>query len=241
MASDLIDKLFSVGAHFGYSPSRRHPSIKRFIFGAKGGVELIDLEKTADALEKAKVFLKDIAASRKQILFVGGKAEAAVALERAALRVGQPYVASRFIGGTLTNFSEIKKRLNKLADLTATREKGELAKFTKRERLLIDREMKDLTTMFGGLRGMERLPAALLVIDPKREHIAVTEAQALKIPVVAFLNTDCNASGIAYPIPGNDANTAAISFILEEATKAIAEGLEVPVPAPVPQGQETSK
>ena len=231
MASELIDKLFSVGAHFGYSPSRRHPSTACFIFGNKGGVELIDLEKTAAALEKALAFLKEVAASRRQILFVGGKAEASGALKRAALRVNQPYVAGRFIGGTLTNFSEIKKRLNRLAELTETREKGELAKFTKREQLLLDRQVDDLTAMFGGLRGMEKLPAAVFAVDPKREHIAVEEAHALNIPVVALLNTDCDARGISYPIPGNDANTASISLILEEATKAIAQGLEVPLPA----------
>ncbi len=228
---EMIEKLFSVGAHFGYSPSRRHPSTARFIFGAKGGVELIDLEKTADYLEKAKGFLKDVAASRKQILFVGGKAEAAPALERAAQRVGEPYVASRFIGGTLTNFKEIQKRLNRLADLTTMKEKGELAKFTKKERLLLDREMDDLTAMFGGLRGMERLPGALFVIDPKREHIAVEEARALSIPVAALLNTDCDASDITYPIPANDSNIASITLVLEEITKAIGQGLEAPAPA----------
>ena len=120
LMQEMIDKLFSVGAHFGYSSSRRHPSTKRFIFGSKGGVEIIDLEKTAERLEAAKAFLKDIAASRRQVLFVGGKAEGAQALERAAERLGQPYVAGRFIGGTLTNFKEIQKRLNRLSQLPTT-------------------------------------------------------------------------------------------------------------------------
>lgn len=238
---EMIDKLFAVGAHFGYSPSRRHPTAARFIFGAKGGVEIIDLEKTAERLEEAKTFLKELAASRRQILFVGGKAEASSALVRAAERAGQPYVAGRFIGGTLTNFKEIQKRLARLGELMETKEKGELAKFTKKERLLIDREIEDLTRMFGGLRGMELLPGALFVVDPKREHIAVTEANALGIPVVALLNTDCDAGVIAHPIPGNDANAAAIAYVLEEATKSIAQGLEAPAPASVPPGQETSK
>ncbi len=235
MQSELIDKLFAVGAHFGYSPSRRHPSAARYIFGAKGGVELIDLEKTAAALERASAFLKEMAASRKQILFVGGKAEAKAALERAAERLNQPYVAGRFIGGTLTNFSEIKKRLSRLADLTSMREKGELAKFTKRERLLMDREINDLTAMFGGLRGMEKLPGAVFAIDPKREHIAVKEAQDMRIPVVALMNTDCNAQGIAYPIPGNDASLKSIALVLEEIARAVEEGAAAPVPAPAPE------
>lgn len=243
MESGLIDKLFAVGAHFGYSPSRRHPSAARYIFGAKGGVELIDLEKTAAALEAAKNFLKETAAARKQILFVGGKAEARASLERAAERLNQPYVAGRFIGGSLTNFSEIKKRINRLSELSTMRETGELAKFTKLERLLIDREIDDLTLMFGGLRGMEKLPGALFVIDPKREHVAVKEARDMKIPVVALLNTDCNASGIAYPIPGNDASLKTVSLVLEEASRAVEEGAAAQTSAtsPAEPAAEASK
>lgn len=229
---NLIDKLFKAGAHFGYSSSRRHPSTSRYIFGTKGGVELIDLEQTADLLERAKAFLKDIAAQRKTVLFVSGKAEGRNVLERAAQRLNQPYVAGRWIGGTLTNFSEIKKRLSKLADQSDMREKGELSKFTKRERLLIDREIDELTAMFGGLRGMEKLPQVMFVIDPKREKIAVDEARLMNIPVVAFMNTDCDAAGIDYPIPGNDASLQAIQLVLEEVARAMEEGAQAPAPAP---------
>lgn len=235
---DMIEKLFSVGAHFGYAPRYRHPSTKHFIYGAKGGFELIDLEQTASALERAKAFLKETAAARKQVLFVGSKAEASQALKRAAQRVGEPYVSSRFIGGTLTNFSEIKKRLSRLAELTEMKEKGELAKFTKLERLLIERQMQGLTATFGGLRGMERLPGALVVVDPKRENIAVEEAKALRIPVVALLNTDCDASGISYPVPANDANTASIALILDELAAAVRAGIDTPAPVAAPAPTE---
>lgn len=219
----IIDKLFSVGAHFGYAPSRRHPSVAPFIFGTKGGVELFDLEKTADCLEAATTFVKSIAAERKTILFISGKAEAREAITRAAERIAQPYVASRWIGGSLTNFSEIKKRLNRLTELSDMREKGELGKFTKRERLLIDREITDLDTMFGGLRSLTKLPDALFVVDPREQKSAIDEAQQLKIPVVALLNSDCSSVGVTYPIPANDASREVVTYIADEIAKAYAD------------------
>ena len=219
MAHPLIDKLFSVGAHFGYSPSRRHPSASKYIFGQKGGTELFDLEKTAPLMNDALDAVKALAAARKVILFVGGKAEAREALTRAAQSLNAPYSAGRWIGGTLTNWNEIRKRLSRLTELSDMREKGELAKFTKMERLLIDREIADLERMFGGLRGMQKTPDALFVIDPRAESGAVAEARQLNIPIIALLNSDCDMSGIAHPIPGNDASREAISFVLEEVTK----------------------
>lgn len=230
----VVEKLFSVGAHFGYAPSRRHPSVARFIFGTKGGVEIINLEETARCLENALAAVKKLAGERKTILFVGGKAEVRSTLQRAAEKLAMPYVAGRWIGGSLTNFSEIRKRLNRLAELTEMREKGELARFTKKERLLIDREITDLEAMFGGLRGMQKLPDALFVIDPKHERKAVEEANKMNIPVIALLNTDCDARGVTYPIPGNDASIASVSYVLEEVTTAYAHNqgtAMVPTPA----------
>ncbi len=215
----LIDKLFSVGAHFGYAPSRRHPSQAPFIFGAKGGVEIFNLERTADSLESALEFIKSLAAGGKTILFVGSKPEAREQIKRAAERISQPYVASRWIGGTITNFSEIKKRLARLAELAETREKGELAKFTKLERLLIDREINDLELMFGGIKDMQKIPDAVFVVDSKKESGAVEEARQARIPVIAMLNSDCDRGAIEYCIPANDASAHAISFVLDEAVK----------------------
>lgn len=228
----LIDKLFSVGAHFGYGPSRRHPSLKSFIFGAKGGTELFDLEKTAEVLTEALAFVQKLASERKVVLFVGGKAEARGAIKRIALRLNQPYVASRWIGGTLTNFSEIRKRLAHLADLAEKREKGELAKFTKRERLLIDREIADLEAMFGGLKGMQKIPDALVIVDPRHEKSAVEEAKLLRVPMVALMNSDCDRAGIAYPIPGNDASIASINLVLDEIAKTYEVHLAPAAPSP---------
>lgn len=229
--NSLIDTLFSVGAHFGYAPSRRHPSVSSYLFGAKGGTELFDLEKTAQCLEEALETVKKLASDRKTILFVGSKAEAREQLVRAAERVNQPYVASRWIGGSLTNFSEIKKRINRLAELSDMREKGELAKFTKRERLLIDREITDLEAMFGGLKSMQKLPDALFVIDPKRESGAVEEARQLRIPVIALLNSDCDRTAVTHPIPGNDASLQTIAFVLNEAAAAYENNLGTAAPA----------
>ncbi len=221
----MIEKLFAVGAHFGYAPSRRHPSVAPFIFGSKGGTEIFDLEKTSQCLDEALEVVKTMAAARKTLLFVGSKAEARVPVKRTAERLNQPYVASRWIGGSLTNFSEIRKRLNRLSELTDMREKGELGKFTKRERLLIDREITDLDLMFGGLRGMTKLPDALVVVDPKRESIAVAEANNLNIPIIALLNSDCDRAVITHPIPANDATQEAVAFVLDEIAKTYTANL----------------
>ena len=229
----LVDKLFSIGAHFAYAPSRRHPSTSTFIFGSKGGSEIFDLEQTAACLEAALQFVASLAQARKTILFVGGKAEARESLKRAAERINQPYVAGRWIGGSLTNFTEIKKRLSRLQEISNMIETGEIAKFTKRERLLIDREAADLELMFGGLRGVTRTPDALFVVDSKQEAGAVAEAKQLGIPVIALLNSDCNKADITYPIPANDASTHVITYVVDEVAKAYAEHL-APERAPEP-------
>jgi len=226
----IIDKLFAAGAHFGYAPSRRHPSTSGYLFGVKGGVELFDLEQTAGLLDEARAFVKQLAAERKTMLFIGGKAEAREAVMRAALRIAQPYCAGRWIGGSLTNWSEIKKRLGRLEELSTMREKGELAKFTKLERLLIDREIADLDLMFGGLRGLNKLPDALFVADPRKEAIAVAEANQLNIPVIALMNSDCDRQKIQYPIPANDASRETLTIVLDEITKAYADNLPPAAP-----------
>lgn len=221
----IIDKLFAAGAHFGYSPSRRHPSLKSYIFGSKGTTELFDLEKTSQALEAALQFVASLAQARKTILFVGGKAEAKGIVKRIAERLNQPYVAGRWIGGTITNFSEIRKRLNRLSDLSTMREKGELQKFTKLERLLIDREITELENTFGGIKGVTKLPDALVIVDPRHESGAVDEANLLRIPTVAIMNSDCDRTKISYPIPANDASVHSISAILEEVATAYTQNI----------------
>ena len=212
--AELIESMFKVGAHFGYSKSRRHPSMAPYIFGAKNKVEIFDLEKTTETLKEAKEFIVKCGKEGKKILFVGGKNEARDAVRKGATDILMPYVAGRWIGGTITNFSEIKKRIELLSELMEKREKGELSKFTKLEQLHIDREIEDLNKMFGGLRSMKALPDVLFVVDAKQEDIAVSEAKKAGIPIVGILNSDCNMNDVSYHLIGNDAGMASIQFFV---------------------------
>ena len=222
--SDIIDAMFKAGAHFGYQKSRRNASTTSFIFGVKNKVEIIDLEKTETQLNKAKEFISELAKAGKQILFVGGKSETRLALKLGAESLDMPFVDGRWIGGTITNFPEIKKRVAKFEDLQKQKEKGELTKYTKKERLLIDREISNLETMFSGIVIMKDIPKALFVIDPKKEFIAVAEAKKAGIPVVALANTDCNIDLVDFPIVANDASISSISFFVSEIVKSYKEG-----------------
>ena len=218
--NDRIDEMFKAGAHFGYSKTRRHPSVTPYIFGVKNQVEIINLEKVEELLDKALSFVSSLAHEGKQVLFVGGKTEARQALKLAAESIDMPFVDGRWIGGTLTNFPEIKKRLIKLEDLVKQKEKGELSKYTKKERLMIDREITNLERFFSGILSMKDLPKAVIVIDSKKEIIAVTEAQKMKIPVISLCGTDCNVTGINYPIVANDSSVSSINFFVNEIAKA---------------------
>lgn len=222
----VVNALFAVGAHFGFVKSRRHPSAKPFIFGAKNNVEIFDLEKTSRELEKAKEFIKSQGKVGASLLFVGGKSEAREAVAKAGSELDMPYVAGRWIGGTLTNFSEIKKRITRLEELTTQKEKGELAKYTKKERLLIDREIDRLFLYFGSLSNLKSLPKALVVVDPKKEHIAVAEAKSIRIPVIALAGSDSNLNEVEYAIPGNDSSRQSIAFIVNELVSAYKAGKE---------------
>ncbi len=222
----LITDMFAAGAHFGYSRSRRHPSVKSFVFGVKNGVEIMDLEKTSVELDHAKEFVKTIAKTGKQMLFVGTKDEGKKALEGGALSIDMPFVAERWVGGNLTNFSEIKKRIALLEDLRAKRENGELAMYTKKERLLIDKDIERLERNFSGIVSMRELPVALFIIDPKKESIAVKEAQFLGIPIVALAGSDCNIKEVEFPIPGNDSSVSSITFFVGQIISAFKEGRE---------------
>jgi small subunit ribosomal protein S2 len=223
----LVTELFSVGAHFGYAKSKRHPTATPYIFGVKNRVELFDLEETAGSLEKTMAFVKALGAMRKQILFVAGKNEAREALKQAAESIHAPYVAGRFIGGTLTNFSEIKRRVDRLEKLRDDREKGLLSKYTKKERLLIDREIDRLEKNFGGIVGMKSLPGAVFVVDSKREHIAITEAKKMGIPTIALANSDCDMNSVMYSLPANDSSKASIAYFVHKLAKAYEEGTRV--------------
>ena len=219
----MVDKMFKAGAHFGFSRTRRHPTVTPYIFGAKNKVEIFDLEKTSELLKTAQAFIASLAKEGKAVLFVGGKSEARNAIKSAALSVNMPYVDGRWIGGTLTNFVQIRKRVEKMEKLVSEKEKGELAKYTKKERLLIDREIANLERFFSGIVSMKDLPKALFVVDPKKEKNAVKEAQDMGIPVIALLGSDCNLKEIDYAIVGNDSSQASVQFFVHEITKAYSE------------------
>lgn len=217
----LIDGMVAAGAHYGYTRTRRHPSIKQFLYATKDRSDLIDLSKTSTQLEVAIKVMADAIAGGKQVLFSGNKPEAQQITKEIALALRMPYVTNRWIGGTLTNFGEIKKRIEKLQDLLDKKEKGELSVYTKKERLLIDRSIEKMDRSFGGLSEMKQLPAALFVVDSLAEDTAVKEANFMHIPVISLSNTDCNVSMINYPIVANDASQSSLKFFLEHIEQAL--------------------
>ncbi len=219
-----IESMFASGAHFGLGKSRRHPTISSFIFSTKNDTDIFDLEKTQVLFEKAKSFVKTLAKDSKTILFVGGKKEAFKTIRNSAELQGMPYVDGRWIGGTISNFVQIRKRIDRYEKLINDKEKGELAKYTKRERMLIDKEIASLEKMFLGVVSMKKIPDALFVIDPRKEKIAVKEALDAGIPVVALCGSDCDISNITYPIIGNDTSKMSIQYFVDEISKAYQEG-----------------
>jgi small subunit ribosomal protein S2 len=218
---NIINDMFAVGAHYGYSRTRRHPSTVQYIYGSKNRTDIIDLEKTSENLTAAVEALGALSAGGKQILFVGTKPEAKELVKTYAASVNMPYVENRWIGGTLTNDKQIKIRVNLLDDLSTKRDKNELVVMNKKERLLVDRKIAKLDRNFSGLANLAGLPAALVVIDTREEHIAVTEANKLGIPVIGLCNTDCDMGVIALPIPANDGSKKSIEFFLKQITAAI--------------------
>lgn len=219
-----IDAMFKSGTQYGYQKSRRHPSTVPYIFGTKNGVDIIDIEKTKELLDKSLEEIKSLASSGKTILFVGTKPEARSAITGTALSINMPYVNERWVGGILTNFQEIKKRVSKLLDLRDQKEKGLFDKYTKKERILLEKEIEDMTRNFQGLVSMTKTPDTIFIVDPKKEHIAVTESNKMNIPIISLLNTDCNLKEIKYPIVSNDASISSIEFFLEKIKQAYREG-----------------
>ncbi len=215
-----VDDLFKSGAHFGYSKTRRHPSLKPYIFGSKNRMDIIDLDKTISMMDKVLAFVESISREGKQIIFVGNKKEAQKAIIDAATKLDMPYVANRWIGGTLTNFAEIRKRIARLEDLMIKKESGELEIYTKKERGILDKEIEDLKKRFWGISKVKRLPGAILVIDSKKEEIAVLEAIKAKIPVISLSGSDCDISMIDYPVVANDSAGQSIEFFLSKVVEA---------------------
>lgn len=219
-----IETMFSAGAHFGLGRSRRHPSVSSYIFGTKNSTDIFDLEKTTSLLASVKEYAKTLGKEGKTILFVGGKKEASASVRTVAQSLNMPFVDGRWIGGTITNFPQIRKRMDRYEKLVSDKEKGELAKYTKRERMLIDKEIASLEKMFMGIVPMRKIPDVLFVVDPRKEKIALGEADQAGIPVIALLNSDCNMKEVKYPVIGNDSAKSSIQYFLEEIKAAYNEG-----------------
>jgi len=230
----LIERLFAAGSHFGFQKSRRHPTVVPYIFGAKHGTDIFDLEKTSTLLDAAKEVMKKAGSQGKTVLFVGTKDEASAVVKEMAEKAEMPMVINRWIGGMLTNFGEIKRRLARLEDLVSQGESGELErKYTKKERVLIKREMEKLMFNFGGIRTLKKTPDLMVVVDPRHDSIAVTEAKDIKIPVVGIMSSDTNLKSVNVPVIVNDDLRSSIKLALNELIAAYQDGRASYTPAPV--------
>ena len=221
----MIESLFKAGAHFGYSRTRRYPKMEKFIFALRNNIEIIDLSKTVRQLEEAKEFLSKMGREEKTVLFVGTKENIKFLVERYAKEIGMPYVVERWIGGTLSNFGQIKKRSEELQKLIEDKEKGAFEKYTKKERLMIDKKIEKMKKYFYTISNLTSLPSALVVVDTREEDVAVKEAKDMSIPVVGIMNVDCNPDDADYPIPANDNSVATVDFLLSELVSAYKKGL----------------
>lgn len=232
--STLIQRLFNAGSHFGFKKRRRHPTVVPYLFTTKEGVDIFDLEKTAASLESVKELLKQAGLLGKTVLFVSTKDESSKIVKRMAESAAAPYVTNRWIGGMLTNQSEIKKRINRLEALNNEIASGELErKYTKKERVMIGREITKLNFNFGGIVAMQKTPDYILVVDPRHDHIAVTEASVRNIPIIGIMSSDCDASKIAFPVVVNDSLQTSVTLVLEELVAAYKEGTSAYAPRPV--------
>ncbi len=219
-----LAELLKAGVHFGHQVSRWHPKMRPFIFAARNGIYILDLEKTKERLEAAASYAEEIAARGGSILFIGTKRQAKPIIEREAKRVGMPYVTNRWIGGTFTNFPTISRVISTYKRLLGERERGELQKYTKKERLKIDEEIERLESLVGGISELAKLPDAVFIVDLKQERTAVKEARKTGLPILAIADTNVNPTGLHYPIPANDDATKSIELIVAAIADAIADG-----------------
>jgi small subunit ribosomal protein S2 len=224
MAVTTRRQLLEAGVHFGHQTRRWNPKMRRYIYGERSGIYIIDLEKTLAGLDQAYAFVRDVSRAGGTVLFVGTKKQAQEVVAEHAGRVGMPFVNTRWLGGMLTNFQTIFRRLRRLVELREMERSGAFDFLPKKEVLKLRREKEKLERNLGGIQDMERLPAAVLVIDTKKEHIAVTEANKLGIPVVAIVDTNCDPDEIDYVIPGNDDAIRSITLVASVLADAIREG-----------------
>ncbi len=225
MAVVTMRQLLEAGVHFGHQTRRWNPKMKRFIYGDRNGIYIVDLRQTVDAIQSAYSFLRDLVSRGGTVLFVGTKRQAQESIVYHANRVGMPLVTERWLGGMLTNFETIKGRIGRLRELEAMEEQGLFEILPKKEVLSLQRERDKLETSLGGIRNMSRLPDAVWVVDTVKEEIAVNEANRLKIPVIAILDTNCDPDLVQFPIPGNDDAIRSVALLTRIIADACADGL----------------
>ncbi|MES2558481.1 MAG: 30S ribosomal protein S2 [Bacteroidota bacterium] len=219
------EELLEAGVHFGHLTRKWNPKMAPYIFMEKNGIHLIDLNKTAVKLEESAEALKNIVKSGRKVLFVATKKQAKEIIETEAARVNMPFVTERWLGGMLTNFTTVRKSIKKMQTIDKMAVDGTYQNINKKERLMLEREKAKLTRLFGGIADLNRLPAALFIVDIKREHIAIAEAQKLNIPTFAIVDTNSDPTVVDFPIPANDDAAKSIALIAKVMTNAIAEGL----------------
>lgn len=224
MAVVSMKQLLEAGVHFGHQTRRWNPKMARFIFTERNGIYIIDLQKTVKKVEEAYAFLREVAANGQPVLFVGTKKQAQNSIKEEALRCNMFYVNERWLGGMLTNFRTIQTRIARLKELEAMFEDGTTSQYTKKEVILMQRELEKLEKNLGGIKDMKKLPGAIFVIDSKKEEIAVSEARKLHIPVVATVDTNCDPDLIDFPIPANDDAIRAVKLLASKMADAVLEG-----------------
>jgi len=233
-----IKELLEAGAHFGHQTSRWHPRMKSYIFTKRNGIHIIDLEQTVTRLDRACEFVQQVVAEGGTILFVGTKKQAQETVEEEAKRCGVYYVNQRWLGGVLTNFATIQARIDHLVRLEDQQERGEFSRLPKKEALKLGNEISRLNQQMGGFKEMTSLPAALFIVDPTKERIALAEAKRVGAPVVAMVDTNCNPDDIDYPIPSNDDAIKAIRLICSKIADAVIEAKTSEAVMSTEEGQE---
>ena len=219
-----MKQLLEAGVHFGHQTRRWNPKMKQYIFTERNGIYIIDLQMTVKKIDEAYMFLRDLAADGKSVLFVGTKKQAQESIEQEAKRCEMFYVNQRWLGGMLTNFKTIQTRIARLKKIEQMEENGEFDLLPKKEVIGLKAEQAKLEKNLGGIKEMKRLPAALFVVDPRKEHIAVADARTLGIPIVAIIDTNCDPDEVDYPIPGNDDAIRAVKLIAGKMADAVLEG-----------------
>lgn len=236
----LLDEMMKAGMYMGKRHAKTHPRMKPFLFGVRNGVEIIDLEDTLRFLDKAMEFVKNKVAEKGVILLVSTTPVAKDSVNALAVKLGLPFVTERWLGGTLTNFKTLSKRVSYFKKLKSDKESGRLDKYTKKERLNFDRQITKMTRMFGGVENMDRLPDVVFVVDVKKQMITVNEATLSKVPVVGVLNSDTDPETVKYPIPCNDRSKNSVEWILARLERAILEG-RANIKADVPKAAVAAK